>query len=119
MFGFIFGKTGDKKALGIKRGPKRKISERSAFQAVRIHTRRDSCEKARSLAGQAFLCTQAPIIPLPECNKSVNCRCVYEHLTDRRTDARRDADVGLMARHVEVDRRSHRRDRRVQESIAL
>lgn len=118
MFEFIFGKKRDKKTLGAKRVQRKKNSDSGAYQAVRIHTRKDSCEKAHSLEGKAFLCSQAPMIPLPECDKSVNCRCVYEHISDRRTDARRDSDVGLMGQRVEVDRRNSS-DRRQVESVSL
>lgn len=117
MFEFIFGKSRDKKTLGAKRSPRGTKSEGGPYQAVRIHTRKDSCGKARSLAGQAFLCSQAPMIPLPECKKNVSCRCVYEHIPDRRTDARRDSDVGLMGQRVDVDRRG-RRDRRKKEGVS-
>ncbi len=119
MFEFLFRKRGSKRTLGsTKRAPKKNDSSASPYQAVRIHARRDSCEAARSLAGQAFLCAQAPMIPLPDCQQSVRCRCVYEHIPDRRRDARRDSDVGLMGQRVDVDRRT-RQDRRQEELLSL
>ena len=52
------------------------------------------CSAAKALAGKRLLAGEAPALPLPECDQST-CRCRYNRFTDRRTEARRAADVGL------------------------
>lgn len=52
------------------------------------------CAAAEALAGKRLLAHEAPMLPLPGCDRS-KCRCRYNRLTDRRTEARRAADVGL------------------------
>ncbi|MEJ2604445.1 MAG: hypothetical protein P8172_14360 [Gammaproteobacteria bacterium] len=52
------------------------------------------CDGAREIAGKRFLTDEAPILPLTDCDQP-ECSCRYQHYTDRRTDDRRDTDVGI------------------------
>ena len=52
------------------------------------------CSAAEALAGKPLLAREAPILPLPGCDRS-KCRCRYNRLADRRTEARRASDVGM------------------------
>ena len=52
------------------------------------------CEAASGLAGERFLTDEAPLLPLADCDQP-DCGCRYQHYTDRRTDDRRDTDVGI------------------------
>jgi len=68
------------------------------YRAVVIRPCRDSCAKARELndTNRAFLCKDAPKLPLDGCN-AARCDCRYEHLPDRRRDSRRAHDQGAAA----------------------
>jgi hypothetical protein len=62
---------------------------------VEVIPRQGACCKAvRAISGQRFLSAEAPRLPLADCDQPT-CRCRYQHFTDRRTDARRDGDVGI------------------------
>ena len=63
-------------------------------------------------AGRRYLSEDAPVLPLAGCTNRRGCKCVYEHFEDRRTDVRREADVGLPTRWYAPDKRK-RRGRRV------
>jgi hypothetical protein len=65
------------------------------FAGIEIVPSRTTCCKAASqLSGQRFLVGTAPRLPLPNCD-SQQCKCIYRRLEDRRTDVRRDTDVGI------------------------
>ena len=64
-----------------------------------------ACLAVQAMEGQRFLSDEAPVLPLASCETPQQCRCVYEHFTDRRTVLRRDTDSGLPARSHPTDRR--------------
>jgi len=82
------------------------------FHGVEIVAPAGCCQAARQQVGQRFLSEEAPLLPLAGCDRATRCVCKYRHFTDRRTDARRDADVGLPPAFREDERRA-RRGRRV------
>jgi hypothetical protein len=84
---------------------------RQLFHGVAIETPRGErmCRAAAAVIGQRFLSEDAPLLPLPDCDMTRDCRCVYQHFTDRRTETRRETDIGLPNRHVESDRRRLKR----------
>lgn len=59
-----------------------------------IPDRDDCCDAVKAIVGQRFLCHDAPRLPLANCDQQ-QCNCRYQHYTDRRTEARRDGDVGI------------------------
>lgn len=71
--------------------PKAATSARSAGTMSRWHSvsiqsgEGGRCEAARALAGQRFLSTEAPPLPLADCSKPDDCRCRYSKHGDRRT----------------------------------
>jgi hypothetical protein len=78
------------------------------FAAVEIVPARGACCKAvKALSGQRFLYGKAPLVPLPDCDQS-ECKCSYQRLDERRTDLRRDTDlgVGTLRIHYPSSRRS-------------
>jgi hypothetical protein len=77
------------------------------FHGVAIEPGKDCrCEAVAAIAGQRFLGEQAPLLPLEGCDCPDRCQCRYRHFADRRTDARREADVGLPMRlHPEEKRK--------------
>ena len=53
----------------------------SKYHAVSVKPGAYACSAANNIAGQRFLASQAPSLPLPECDAS-ECDC---HFVDRRT----------------------------------
>jgi hypothetical protein len=80
---------------------------RNLFHGVAIETPRGAkaCPAVARIAGERYLSEDAPALPLPDCETPHECRCVYQHFIDRRTDRRREADEGLPNRYVDTDRR--------------
>ncbi|MEZ5557546.1 MAG: hypothetical protein R3E86_03265 [Pseudomonadales bacterium] len=76
------------------------------FHAVTIQADpAKACDSALALAGKRFLSDDAPLLPLPDCTCALSCRCRYKHLSDRRTEPRRESDVGMPVRTVADERR--------------
>ncbi len=101
LFGWLLmrrrqrGEAATRKAIGDKSGSKSldkasSVSSRPArdWRSVTILSTFSSCDAARSLEGQVFLSTEAPSLPLADCDHA-NCRCRYEYLDDRRQEDRR------------------------------
>ena len=76
------------------------------FHGIAIEPGSRACEAVRHVAGRRYLSEDAPRLPLDECQCVQDCRCVYRHFSDRRTDVRRDVDMGLPYRHVPGDKRA-------------
>jgi len=53
------------------------------YHAVSIKPGAYACSAANEMAGERFLATEAPEIPLPGCASS-NCECHFVHYKDRR-----------------------------------
>ena len=71
-------------------------TERKLFHGVSILSDEQSaCEAASNLENVRFLADDAPMLPLADCSNPAGCRCKYQHYDDRRTEARRESDVGL------------------------
>jgi len=77
----------------------------------------DCCAAVTVIAGRRLLADEAPYLPLANCDQP-RCRCRYQQYDDRRTDARRDADVGIrsMADLYNDSGRSTKTGRRVKDS---
>ncbi|MEX2496282.1 MAG: hypothetical protein WD448_09350 [Woeseia sp.] len=58
------------------------------YHAVSIQPGEKACKAARSIEGQRFLSSEAPRIPLPNCD-AVDCSCRFAHHEDRRADESR------------------------------
>jgi hypothetical protein len=56
----------------------------SRFHAVSVKPGAYSCSAANNIAGERFLASQAPSLPLPDCDAS-ECECHFVHHNDRRT----------------------------------
>ena len=51
---------------------------KGSIRGVRIEVDEEGCPASRSLDANAeYLPDDAPRLPLPECTKDLNCRCVY------------------------------------------
>jgi hypothetical protein len=49
-----------------------------AVRGVRVQVGKDCCQAASALpSGEVYHPDQAPLLPLPECERGLECRCVY------------------------------------------
>jgi hypothetical protein len=72
-------------------------NKRSAWHAVSIACKRNRCAASLKLAGARFLSKDAPKLPLADCSRVADCKCLYQHYDDRRGDPRRAAEAhGLL-----------------------
>ena len=96
---------------GDLKGRHGRLGVRNLFHGVAVQTPLGErmCPAAAAIAGQRYLSEEAPALPLPDCDTPRDCRCVYQHFTDRRTDRRRETDIGLPNRFVATDRRALKR----------
>ena len=63
----------------------------TTYHAVSLKFLPSACDAAKAMEGERYLSTEAPNIPLPECDAS-KCKCRYVHHKDRRgRDDRRNA----------------------------
>ena len=93
------GKSATSRNKTWKAGRRSKTPIRTArklFHGVSIISDEESaCEDASNLKNVRFLADDAPMLPLADCSNPAGCRCKYQHYDDRRTEARRESDVGL------------------------
>ncbi len=75
------------------------------FHGIAVNAGKDACDAAREISGHRFLSEDAPRLPLDSCTCQPDCRCTYQHFKDRRTESRREADLGLPVRHVLDEKR--------------
>lgn len=62
-----------------------------AFYAASVVPDEAACAAALATAGQRYLASEAPRIPLPDCTKPLQCQCRLARFNDRRRTDRRDA----------------------------
>ncbi|MBT8098425.1 MAG: hypothetical protein KJO82_01675 [Gammaproteobacteria bacterium] len=53
------------------------------------------CQAVRTTDGRRFLSSEAPRLPMPECEDPSACQCTYKRFKDRRAEPRRTADVSF------------------------
>lgn len=84
-----------------------------SYHAVEVYCRTGNCPAAQAREGQRYLSSEAPGLPLPDCN-NVACSCVYQHFEDRRCGERRDSFMAQFYTRSErsVERRNLRGRRR-------
>lgn len=83
------------------------------FHGIEVIACADACEAARNIAGHRYLSDEAPRLPMEACTNPLGCKCVYRHYRDRRTDVRRESDVGLPVRDVPHELRRRAGGRRI------
>ncbi|MGD8808775.1 MAG: hypothetical protein PVG24_04170 [Gammaproteobacteria bacterium] len=65
------------------------------FACVELQCARSSCRAARRLRKVSRLASDAPVLPLPGCDKGI-CGCRYVKTSDRRqSEGRRLLDLGI------------------------
>lgn len=76
-------------ASGAKRAPEKKAARPKRYQSVSLVCAGKGCAAVKSLAGQRFLASSAPSLPLPACSLPNQCKCSFQKYDDRRDDNRR------------------------------
>ena len=88
-------------------------ADRGDYCSVEIEPGDSACGAAETCSGRRFLCREAPLLPLPDCDCA--CQCRYIRYRDRRVDDRRlpfgnyavaDVDPVRADRRDESDRRA-------------
>jgi hypothetical protein len=91
------------------------VAARSAtpWHAVAVKPKGQCCEAVQARRSTRFLSCEAPRLPLPECNTSDTCTCVYKHHADRRAQPRRHDEKDGLRRSGKIEQeRRVTRDRR-------
>ncbi len=84
------------------------------WHSVSIVSRIATCDAALQCRGKRYLSREALRLPLPECDRSETCRCVYRHHADRRAGPRRASETGgPPARDAPVQNLRQKRGRRM------
>lgn len=85
----------------------------NSWHAVAIKPKGECCEAVQARRSARFLSSEAPRLPLPECNTADTCTCVYKHHADRRAHPRRQDEKDGLRRSGKVEQeRRLTRDRR-------
>ncbi len=80
-----------RRARGAQAGGRQQgleLTKTSEFHAVSIRPKADACAAAKALAGYRFLASEAPHLPLTNCD-AANCDCQFTHYADRRSGRER------------------------------
>ena len=106
----LFGKTSPASNRRQQKRPTPKVQQHP-YRGVRVYSKTACCDAAQRIKGQKFLAAHAPQLPLGGCSEPERCQCRYKHLSDRRSEMRRDEDHGLPGKPYHIERRN-RSDRR-------
>lgn len=101
----------NKTKASASRAPAARAS--SHWHAVAIKPKGQCCDAVQAHRHARFLPSDAPRLPLKECNTSDTCTCVYKHHADRRALPRRQDERDGLRRGGKVEQeRRLTRDRR-------
>ena len=76
-------------AIRKKKDPVKKIIH-GKYHCVTVAYPKDACKAVKRLKDKRILSSEAPVLPLSECDKS-ECNCRFHHFEERRVEERRDA----------------------------
>jgi hypothetical protein len=63
---------------------------RLKYRCVEVIAPATGCDAARLLKNTRLLSMEAPRLPLSNCDRPADCKCIYRHFDDRRQGPRRD-----------------------------
>lgn len=75
----------------------RPAARRTLFFSAQIQCGSNACDAAKDRREVRYLASEAPALPLPECDRGYRCKCWYRHSEDRRAAPRRRAERGVVA----------------------
>jgi hypothetical protein len=88
---------------------------KTTWRAVSIFPGAVACIAVQKACQKRYLTSDAPRLPLRDCDRQDTCKCTYRHLTDRRGELRRTVDSGFgIPKAVPTDKRrpGERRERK-------
>ena len=65
------------------------------YHAVIIRAGREPCQEVVEKSGERVLSSEAPLLPLKDCDRPERCRCRDQHFQDRRKGPRRGEEIGM------------------------
>ena len=86
---------------------------RNRWHSVGIVSTGAACAAARACKDKRFLSTEAPRLPLAECDAAA-CKCKYRHFEDRRAGDRRSDDP-MPTRKMPTTNRRMKKGRRTED----
>ncbi|MTI64072.1 hypothetical protein [Methylophaga sp.] len=98
-----------------KKKPESPVPEihKHPYAAVRIKPHQHACNAAFDMSHRVFLVSEAPTLPLNDCNKADSCRCGYVHYDDRRNGHdRRGESIVMRDAYSKKERRNEERQGR-------
>ncbi len=108
----LSGKTVDQSRPDHQENEKRS----DPYHAVTILATNKSCVTSKALKGIRFLSTDAPVLPLEDCDVET-CPCRYKHHADRRDNSRRARERGEPVQPMHGKDHRVERDRRATEEV--
>jgi hypothetical protein len=87
---------------------------RHRWHAVLIVASASACHAAQDCKGKRYLSSEAPRLPLADCDASA-CTCRYRHFDDRRAGPRRAEEAGPDAKKRPASNRRTRKGRRAED----
>jgi hypothetical protein len=87
LFLWLFIRRRSNQAATRQARPKRRTTafkNKTAYHAVSLKFPRDACAAAKALQGERFLSSDAPTLPLADCD-AAQCECSFVHHGDRRS----------------------------------
>lgn len=87
-----------------KRGPPR------GYHGVALKPCLNACDAVQAIAGQRFLSSEAPALPLAGCDQTL-CKCTYGHYSDRRDKEDRRTGWGTFGGFAPSLAEGNRRDK--------
>ena len=83
LVGWLFIRGRQSKKTGAVKPRRPAPTSNSSYHAVSIKFKSRACMAAKTIEGQRFLSSEAPRLPLPECDVT-DCQCHFAHHKDRR-----------------------------------
>jgi len=87
---------------------------RNRWHAVLVLAPSSACAAAQACKGKRYLSSEAPRLPLANCDAAA-CGCKYRHFDDRRAGPRRAEEVGVPDPKKPASNRRGRKGRRAED----
>ncbi len=85
LVGWLFIRRRQSKKTVVVKPRRRAPTRKKSYHAVSIKFDSRACMAAKTMEGQRFLSSEAPRLPLPDCDVT-ECLCHFAHYKDRRVN---------------------------------
>ncbi len=83
LIGWLFIRSRQSKKAGAVKPRRPAAISNKSYHAVSIKFESRACMAAKTMEGERFLSSEAPRLPLPDCD-ATDCQCHFSHHQDRR-----------------------------------